>query len=107
MREPNLEVFHTTSNKIQRVYAFTNGYGASVVRVKTDPFAELAVIRFYGPNADQFEIDVDNPVVKANPGLRPGACTVTDETQLEDILTQIEQLPPPVRIVHTVSKTLN
>lgn len=59
---PIFEAFHQDELKEQRVYRFSNGYGASVVRgPKTygglEGHWELAVIRFYGDAFHQFDVD--------------------------------------------------
>lgn len=62
MREPHLEVFHQDESKLQRVYRFSNGYGASVVKGPEthggpDGLWELAVIRYHGTSPIDFRVD--------------------------------------------------
>jgi hypothetical protein len=67
---PIVDFFDKNSNKHHKVWRFSNNYGISAVK---QPASELvrgtdgqtwsvAVIKFHGPNIDQFEVDYTNPL---------------------------------------------
>ena len=62
MRDPYLQVIHNDEEKMQLVYRFPNGYGASVVQGPTtdgglEGLWELAVIRFNSTHPCDFTVD--------------------------------------------------
>lgn len=86
---------HPMGNGRQRVFRFSNGYGASVVRFST-PFGggsytsgdewEVAVVKFIGENWDSFKLDYTTPLTSDVIG------HVAD-ADLSDLLDQIAALP--------------
>ncbi len=95
MRTPNLEQPHPNfpSEGVQRLYRFSNGYGASVVRF---PYSygygeglwELAVIVFEGEGLKYYTLTYDTQVT----GDVLGYLT---EEGVDEALSQIEALPSP------------
>lgn len=75
----------------QRVYRFDNDYGASVVRHRfsygrEQGLWELAVIRFYGPDPEDFDLTYATPITSDVVGHLA-------ETAVQDLLEQIQALP--------------
>lgn len=75
----------------QRVYRFDNGYGASVVRHRysygcEQGLWELAVLRFYGPGPDEFDLTYATPITSDVVGR-------LTETAVQSLLEQIKDLP--------------
>lgn len=90
MREP-IEEFGLHGG-VQKIFRFANGYGASVVRHRYSHghergYWELAVIKFYGEESDDWEITYSAPitsdVVMGN----------LKESEVDELLAQIEALP--------------
>jgi hypothetical protein len=75
---------------IQKIYRFSNEYGASVIKHKfsygfDDDLWELAVIRFNGPQARDFKICYTTPITNDVIGY------LSDE-EVEDLLKKISEL---------------
>lgn len=69
----------------QIIYRFKNDYGASVISNKISNGLELAVLKFTGPNIENYNICYDTPVTSNVIGY------LTPET-LEEILNRISVL---------------
>ena len=97
MKTPFIERPHTCDPRgVQKVYKFTNGYGASVVRFRSSyggsrGLWELAVLKF---DADgEWDLTYETPITSDVIG------HLTDD-EVDELLDQIEALP------HTSSQTL-
>jgi hypothetical protein len=71
MIQPLIEKPHAIGGGTQKLYRFDNGYGASVVRFNfhgahsyggEQGLWELAVTRFHGPGAGDWEITSESPL---------------------------------------------
>jgi hypothetical protein len=71
-------------NGYQHIYAFPNGYGASVINRQYSYGMELAVL--VGDEKD-FEITYNTPITNDVVG------NISGPAELEDLLTQISELP--------------
>lgn len=88
-RRPNLT--RPSNGGIQHLYRFDNGRGASVIRHSFSygrdlGLWELAVIRFVGPDIEDFQLDYRTPITDDVMG-------VLSESDVEAVLDQIEALP--------------
>jgi hypothetical protein len=97
MREPDIEINHTSDKRVQKVYRFPNGYGASVVK-GTETFGveddlwEIAVLKFTGPRLCDFELEYGTPVTLDAPKDEQGVCGHLTEATVEGLLQLIEGL---------------
>lgn len=90
MRNPNLE--RALRNGIQRLYAFENGRGASVVRNefsygRARGLWELAVLKFQGKGLLDYGLDYSTPITDDVLGH-------LTEAEVDELLARIEALPP-------------
>ena len=75
---------------IQYVFRFENDYGASVIKNNgsyghNDDLWELAVLKFYGPDECQWDLNYETPITDDVIGWQ------TDE-QIRDLLKRIKEL---------------
>jgi hypothetical protein len=77
---------------VQKIFRFTNGYGASVVRHAfsyggVGGLWELAVLKFHGPDIYQFGLDYNTPITD-------DLIDRITEDEVDALLDRIEQLEP-------------
>jgi hypothetical protein len=100
--KPILVRKHPLGDGVQRIYRFSNGYGASIVRFKIPTSLgvmgfygsytnnenewELAVIKFKGKESNNFELCYDTPITNDVIGY-------LTEDEVEEILKKIKNLP--------------
>jgi hypothetical protein len=72
---------------VQKIFRFTNGYGASVVRHEFSygGLWALAVLKFHGPDIYQFGLDYSTPITDDVIG------RITED-EVDALLDRIEQL---------------
>lgn len=93
MRQALIERPHPTGMRgTQRIYRFSNGYGASVVQF---PYSyggdrklwELAVTKYEGEGNDNFSLTYDTEITDDVLGY-------LKESEVDELLARIEALPP-------------
>jgi len=76
-------------NGIQTIHRFDNGYGASVIEHSFSRGREMAVVKFIGPDIEDFDLCYTTPITHDVLGhLSPA--------DVEMYLKRIEALPPSV-----------
>lgn len=58
----SIQTHHGHRNGIQVIIRFRNGYGASVINCDMSKGVELAVVKFFGPHEDDWDLCYDTPV---------------------------------------------
>lgn len=96
---PLLCTFDEKSNKHHKIWKFDNNYGISAVKQPSGDNVRgtdgetwsVAVIKFYGPYFDQFEVDYDNPLCKEQCDL----FMFVPDNQLESIVIAASRMETP------------
>lgn len=80
------KVVRPCMNGIQTIYRFNNGYGASIVQHSFSYGTEMAIVRFYGSDMDDFHISYDS-------GITDDVLGYLSPADIDHYLDLIERLP--------------